>query len=430
MIHSSLFFIYLIENLSLNNSENDIHFCKKRDDITDNIRKLTPLNDKFTNKFESSKDKSWNIYLGTQLTFITNITNRTNRTHIQINDNISMEIQNLYYDYENKFLFEYNNKNNTEICQNLTDFIDTGEIKIIDSKSEFIFVDYSFLPNIILFFGIFIVIFGAYYNIFFLWTHLAILVYYIIRDINELDDGYDYISYPLFVLLVAAIIGVGITILFKFKEKNRIILKIKCILYVIILGYFFFKSLFYFVLIFVNISPEIYLILMFIFSFICAPLEIFNILTKFQKILYIISTAISGSFYIIKSIGYILGGYYSDTLKIKAASIINEDINFSGDCKGIIGTYSGIQVLIIILSIICQYIHYKYKEIEIFGFSNLLDGIGEETKVLLKDFHSEEKNKEENANITQGNNTGNSRNDSSNKDPTNNDDNDINDQED
>ena len=169
---------------------------------------------------------------------------------------------------------------------------------------------------------------------------------------------------------------------------------------------------------------------MLIFSFICAPLEIFNILTKFQKILYIISTAISGSFYIIKSIGYILGGYYSDTLKIKAASIINEDINFSGNCKGIIGTYSGIQVLIIILSIICQYIHYKYKEIEIFGFSNLLDGIGEETKVLLKDFHSEEKNKEENANITQGNNTGNSRNDSSNKDATNNDDNDINDQED
>ena len=222
MINSSLFFIYLIENLSSYNSENKNQLYNITD-IRKDIRELTPLNNKFTYNFTSSKD-SWNIYLGTQLTFIINIPNH-----------ISMENQqNLYYVSENKSLFEYY-ENNTEA--NLRDL--TENEMIIDSKSEFIFVDYDFLPNIILFFGIFIVIFGAYYNFFFLWTHLAILVYYIIRDINELDDGFDNPNYPLFVLVVTTIIGIGITILFKIKEKNRIILKIKCILYVIILGYFF-----------------------------------------------------------------------------------------------------------------------------------------------------------------------------------------------
>ena len=100
-----------------------------------------------------------------------------------------------------------------------------------------------------------------------------------------------------------------------------------------------------------------YLAVLTIFIIIGVLLNLFDIFKKYR---YLPCSAISGSFYIMKGIKYIIGGYFSSILYLKN----NHKCDF-GKIKEISLTYFFIHILIIVFSIFFQIKYIEMKEITI-----------------------------------------------------------------
>ena len=191
----------------------------------------------------------------------------------------------IYNQYEFEILYNEKTSNNN----NTSNY--TAKLKI----QEKIFTDYSILLFIILIFGCFITLYGAYYD-FFLIIKITLFLYYTI-SIFFSYAGDNTNRNLLFVLLFSFISGVLIYIVYKsYKETIKKHLIIKKILSGIMTGCFLNQIIFHFIL---EFNPnfdnnDLYYILFPIF------LVLFGVINCFipEKIISIPCALFSGFFFI------------------------------------------------------------------------------------------------------------------------------------
>jgi hypothetical protein len=190
--------------------------------------------------------------------------------------------------------------------------------------------------------------------------HFAIFIYFFIKDLVELFGRFPSQIYSIFLLSFALISGILISIFLGNSNNVSKKYNIIKIIYGCILGFFLFKTMFYYIIFFSPLNTEIYAIFLFIFTLLGAgtgfSMIIFDTLNKY---FFISCSSIPGSFYIVKGIGYIIGGYYSDIITSK------KSLKFT-DGKGKIVMYLILQILLIIGSFVFQinYINFKINYIE------------------------------------------------------------------
>ena len=148
------------------------------------------------------------------------------------------------------------------------------------------------------------------------------------------------------------------------KKNNKKYFTLK-VLHGCLFGYFTFKTLIYYYIFFDGtlIDREesrtlIYFGISAVFIFLGFSLNLFN---PFRKYIFLPSSTVSGSYEIIKGIGYIIGGYFSDIIAIKEKLNFNYVLNIH-EYKW---TYLIIHILLIIFSIYYQINHIKNKQDEI-----------------------------------------------------------------
>lgn len=227
------------------------------------------------------------------------------------------------------------------------------------SYGETIFQEYVIIPYNILLIGVFILLYGTALNNLALIFQTSMFIYFLIKDIFELLSQFNYC---LLSLTACFISGILICLFFNFIESEwkR---KAKTIIYGCTSFYFLFKSIFYYIIFFYPLDYIAYLIILLFSNFIGCALGVYiNLLKKSNKYkdskiyLLIFSSSISGSFHIIKSLSFIVGGYYSDILTIK------HKLYFTESCRGKIILYIILQILLIVGSIFYQFIYIKYSE--------------------------------------------------------------------
>ena len=148
------------------------------------------------------------------------------------------------------------------------------------------------------------------------------------------------------------------------KKNNKKYFTLK-VLHGCSFGYFTFKTLIYYYIFFNGALVDdpktrvlIYFAISTIFIFIGFALNLFN---PFRQYIFLPSSTVSGSYEIIKGIGYIIGGYFSDIIAIK------EKLNFNyvPNINEYKWTYLIIHILLIIFSILYQINYIKNKQDEI-----------------------------------------------------------------
>jgi len=228
------------------------------------------------------------------------------------------------------------------------------------SFGEIIFIKYEIISYIIVLLGFFIILYGVNYHLLGMIFHFAIFIYFFIKDLVELFGNFPSQIYPIFLLIFALISGIMISIFLGISNNVSKKDKIIKIIYGCIFGFFLFKTMFYYIIFFSPLNTEIYAIFLFIFTLLGAgtgfSMIIFDSLNKY---FFISCSSIPGSFYIVKGIGYIIGGYYSDIITSK------KTLKFT-DGKGKIVMYLILQILLIIGFFVFQiyYINFKINYIE------------------------------------------------------------------
>ena len=314
---------------------------------------------------------------------------RSNKSDNISNYNFSIYNTKVYYSGDGIFVFD-NDSNQIEF--NFTDdylTIDNnitlkGIINNISSAdAEHVFIKYYFLSFFLFMAGCYIILYGAEHNTFSLIVHLFFFSYFFIGDIISFITNFEkYILYLFFALLL---ISITISILLKFKkenvEKNSETLKgidtssFKFLkkhwingIYGATFGFSILKTLLYYMIGFgvpFNFNREskfvLYLSLLIIVVVISAILYLFDIFKQYR---YLICSAFAGSFYIVKSIEYIIGGYFSSILfyyyDLEFKNFKNRE-DGKRDME-IILTYFFFHILTIIFSIIFQLRYLKWLE--------------------------------------------------------------------
>ena len=296
--------------------------------------------------------------------------------------------------------------------KNYSDYIISD--KSLVSYGEIIFIKYEILSYYILFVGFFITFYGPNHYVFGIFTHISLFLYFLIKDLVELNGKFnEYI--PLYLITFSFVNGLAFVIYNYFSESDKK-LKNKIIktLYGCILGYFLFKTIFYNIVIFIKVNPIVYEIFLIIFIIIGFCFGFFiNYLDRLDTLFYIPCSIFPGSFYIVKGIGYIVGGYYSDIIAVKKGLEFKD-----GNCKSKVLLYMFIQLFIIICSFLYQYYN-NYINI-ILSDSEICSTNVSSRESLLSNDYSKEKIKEgneaknENNNMTVINNSGNEGDESNN----------------
>ena len=264
--------------------------------------------------------------------------------------------------------------------------------KSYKSYAESLLIEFDYISYFILSLGFFTTLYGAEHYIMGLFSHIIFFLYNFIKEVELFLNFNQYIYLYIF---VAAIITGFIFLIFYSSSDSDEISKNKILktLYGAILGFFLFKNIFYYIIIFVPIDRNVYIIFLFIFiilgivgGIICYNFDISD------KYFYIPCSIIPGSFYIIKGIGYIVGGYYSDIILIRFNFNFSKGKNFgsNGNYKEKIVLYICLQFFIILASTIYQIYLTKYKLNE---KSDLTCKIPSSRQSLLKDETSDTSNK-------------------------------------
>ena len=325
--------------------------------------KINLLSEKYKypiNNYFDIKKNNDSFYSGNQLVFL-KFNNSDNSIFIN-----SKKID-IKFDINNESLFFGNNTNQTiNICNETEDFC-ILEYRIV--YGEIIFVRYIKLSYYLLFFGFFVILYGYNHYIFGLIIHFSIFVYFIIKDLVELFSTFSYEKIPLFLFFASLLSGISIAFFFNISDlekntKNKILK----ILYGSFFGFFLFKAIFYHIIAFSPLNKIIYIIFLFIFIFLGL---IFGYLVEYlpflDKYFFIPCSILPGSFYIIKGLSYMVGGYYSEILTIKEKleyNNNNNELERDGNFKEKIALYICIQIFLIIASVFYQIFYIKYLYID------------------------------------------------------------------
>ena len=172
-------------------------------------------------------------------------------------------------------------------------------------------------------------------------------------------------------------LGVILTILLTINNKNRKIITLINLMHGGFFGFSSFKIIIYYYLFFdlpidiidKNIRIILYFILLIIFVGTGILLNYYDVFKKYK---YLPCSAVCGSFYIIKGLEYIIGGYFSSILFIKENL---KFINFKEKILDYSLYYFFLQIIIIVSSIFFQIKYIKLKEIEFLDDTSQDDSI-------------------------------------------------------
>lgn len=258
--------------------------------------------------------------------------------------------------------FEHNQldniSNSSKYSNNTDNSTNNSNNSNIYIHGEIIFVRYYLLSFIGLFFGFIIILYGSYYYMLGLTINFGLFLYYflilIIDTIKDSKRNYDKDNnnLPNYLYLYAFSFSSGILLCIFIYEKEKIKIQYKVIkiLYGCILGFFLFKTISYYYYCFNGkiINNKFYYLFVFLLVFIGAIVNF--CLSKFE---FLPCSIISGSYFIITSISYILGQYYSDIINITDSKKEKKDF-----------TLFIIHIFLIIGSLIHQINYYKMKILE------------------------------------------------------------------
>ena len=388
-----------------------------------------PINDYFNFFCNSSKSNSSFIYIGNQLVFL-----ELNNTTSLIYDNIEYVT---YIDDEKKLQINYINNNtplNFSICNN---DLNSCIINNTTHKSygERILIKYDYLSYLIILFGFIVTIYGPQHYLFGLMAHITLFLYYFTKDLVELYHQFSDDSVPYYLLTASFISGIVFLFFFNINSDDNLDNRTIQTIYGGIFGFFLFKNIFYYIIIFSTPGRTVYSIFLFIFLILgIGGGYFFSYLQNLERFFYIICSIIPGTFYIIKGIGYIVGGYYSDIIFIKYKDYFSERKHFgmNGNYKKKIALYICLQIFIILSSFCYQVYITKYILIVNFDSKSSSKNISSRQSLLNTDFSDKEMESSQNLQYNSLNNTEmNNNNATINNSGTEGDEsNDINDQED
>ena len=378
---------------------------------------LKALNDKFT--YLSTNDNELNVYLGNELMFL-NI--KSSEHMLFYNDFISISNKKdnstlfrstlnktkVYNCKEKKFLFmnsdnksniillnfkEFKEKSNqyklVEISNKDNNFSENVDFEVYASEVEYAIINYKLFAYFLILFGCLISSYGAYHFIASLLIHLMFFIYFLIGDFISFFTTLG--EYILFILFSSFLISCVSVLILKpklnvSKEKSLNVLKkdesdnnnktpkkilIINSIYGANFGFTLYKTLIYysiyfnFPVSFFDKNFSVYFVCLFILCVFGVLLHLFDCFKKYR---YIPCCAVAGSFYIIKGIEYIIGGYYSSILYIK------EELNFDhldGKNLEISLTYFVFHMAILIYSIIFQIKYIQFKENTYYDIDNI-----------------------------------------------------------
>ena len=422
------------------------------------------LNTKF-NYIKVEKGNSLQFYLGSQLLYSNiNLSENRNACELEmelINENKDIVLKNesnynYYVPKDNIICFNKSNlflrDNNSQIIniiffekekdigvipcndslianKNYTCFKDKKKILMETAYGETIFLDKPFIIYHILLIGFFIILNGSIHKVLGIVFHVTLFIYFFIKDIVELCGGFAHFIFPLFIFAASLITGIlfSFYIYLQSNKTNHYKDKVIKASYGLLFCYFTFKSIFYYLTFYTGLNKVVYATFLLIFSLggLCLGLGFslffYENLDKYSKHLYISCSAVSGSFFIVKSFGYLLGGYYSDLLYSRYNFIV-----FDGECKRKVSLYFFIHIILIIVSIHYQIKNEKYRDDE--DIESVIRSSDLSTRPSFISRNSNLNTVDDNNTLSINNNESNSnQNDGEGDDD---DDNDINDQED
>ena len=341
----------LIENYTISNN---IRFDKKHIEFTFKEKGTDRFNITYfydNTKVYSCGDKIFTFSNGTTEVNLSFLTNESYKLNMYIK---------LEYN-------DTNNTNNTNI--NSIDF--TGvSYKILSADAEYLFIEYEFFSFVLILSGVLISLYGAYHYNISLVIHIFFLLNFFFCDIiNFFGEVQLYILFISFGFLV---ISLSFSIILNTDKKESCKQILINIIYGATLGFALFKTIFYYLFYFLepinfdtiseNWRFPIYFFILLIFIATFIFLSLFDV---FGTYAYVPCSSIAGSFYAIKGIQYIIGGYYSSILfyknSLRFEKLYHEDYDEKMD---IILTYLISHIVIILFSIIFQIRYIKIKQIE------------------------------------------------------------------
>ena len=350
------------------------------------------INDKFSYMQCSDDNNTFLIYLGNELIYI----NFEKSENIKFNNEyISFSFINkgkniiltypindtrIFYNINDEFTFINENntanfyiKNNEDIRVELQEYNitikDTSKyFHLLSADNEFIFVNYIEFSHVLVFLGCLTILYGGHHYLLGLIVHIFILSFICLGDIISFFIYFHDFNKKimLYLLFFFFLLGASSVIFLSINKENNKKIKIINLLYGGFFGFSTFKTIIYYYIFFEfpidfvekNIRIVLYFISLIIFILIGILLNLFDIFKKFR---YLPCSVVSGSFYFVKGLEYIIGGYFSSILFIK------ENLKFINLKKEILNyslTYFLIHIMIIVFSILFQIKYINFKVIE------------------------------------------------------------------
>jgi hypothetical protein len=311
-----------------------------------------PLNSEFNILNEETGKDISNIYVGNIMTYFKIKTkNKTLTSYLKNVDNIRFDFIYLNmtdFKGENLIIQCSECSSNDEECKG------TCIDKLAVGYGDFILIRYIHLPFLLVFFGTFMIFFGRNHYLFGMFFEFVGFLYYFIINLIELFSAFDNNAIP-FYILGASLISGFISIFFGYEGNKKLVLfDIFKIVLGVIIGYFFIKTLFYYISIFAPINNILYLILLLLFV-IVGGLAQFFLKNKFKtdQLLFIVASTLIGSTFIVRGIGFIVGGYFSDTMTAQFG------LKFEYDAKMRVTYFLVLHVILLAVSLFYQIKDYK-----------------------------------------------------------------------
>ena len=264
---------------------------------------------------------------------------------------------------ESKCICNQTNKDFIIYFHNITDAIGVQLL-----RGEKFFVKYYIFSYILIIFGYFLLLYGAYHFSIGIIFHVTLFLFFYVNDILEISLSPKINNLIYLYLFLCLIVGISMGIFLNTDKKNNKKYLLLKIFHGCSLGFSFYKLLIIYYIFWwssagFDENNSIFFAFSIIFIFLGVLLNIFN---PFKQYIFLPASSITGSYYFVKGIKYIIGGYYSENMAIRHKINFNYDyVNKNADKKlEIILTYLFLTIILIIFSIFYQINHIKQKQEE------------------------------------------------------------------
>jgi hypothetical protein len=311
-----------------------------------------PSNEEFNIKKEEIDKNISTIYVGKIMTYFKIKTkNKTLSSYLS-------DVNNIKFDFIYLNMTDLNGENLIIQCSDCESNDDECKETCIEKLSvgygDFIFIRYIHLPFLLVFFGTFMIFFGRNHYLFGIFFEFAGFFYYFIINLIELFSAFDNNAIPFYTFGAALISGVIFIFCGYAGEKQIVLFTIFKTVLGVIIGYFFIRNIFYYISIFTPINNILYMIFLLLFVIGGGAAEFgLNYKFKTDQLLFIMASTLTGSTFIVRGIGYIVGGYFSDALTSQ------HGLKFEHDAKMRVTFFLVMHLVLLAISLFYQIKDYK-----------------------------------------------------------------------